>query len=65
VTGVQTCALPISQRLGIAIFTGVPAIMGGGIVYALTHKIKSVAAFVILLYLVVFTFTEIKKKKKI
>jgi hypothetical protein len=54
--------MSIAQRLGIVIFTGVPAIMGGGIVYALTHKVKSVAAFEILLYLAVFAL-YLKNKK--
>ncbi len=48
----QTMA--IARRFGIFIFSGVPAIMGGGIIYALTHRLQSVAAFEILLYLVVF-----------
>jgi hypothetical protein len=52
----------IARKFGIVIFSGVPAIMGGGIVYALTHRIQTVAAYEILLYLVVFGISLATKK---
>lgn len=42
-----------TQKLGILIFTGVPAIMGGGVVFALFGSLLSVIIFEILLYLAV------------
>lgn len=41
----------ISQKMGILIFTGVPAIMGGGIIYGLTHGFKGVIVYEVVLYL--------------
>lgn len=45
-----------TQKLGILIFTGVPAIMGGGIVYALSGGILPVVIYEVLLYLGVGLF---------
>lgn len=46
----------ITQKLGILIFTGVPAIMGGGIVYDFTGSLLSVIIYEVLLYLAVTGF---------
>jgi hypothetical protein len=43
--------MDLAQKFGILIFTGVPAIMGGGIVYGLTHGMLPVAIYEVLLYL--------------
>ena len=45
-----------TQKLGILIFTGVPAIIGGGIVYALFGGLLSIIIFEVLLYLTVGIF---------
>jgi zinc transporter ZupT len=42
----------ISRQLGILIFCGVPAIVGGGIVYAIFGTYPPVAVYEILLLLV-------------
>jgi hypothetical protein len=40
----------VSRKLGILVFHGVPAIIGGGIVYALSHEsYAAVAVFEMLL----------------
>ena len=44
--------MDISRRLGILVFWGVPAIIGGGIVYGLAGSYIPVAVYVVLLYLV-------------
>ncbi len=44
-------AMSISRKLGILVFCGVPAIVGGGIVYALYHSYPAVAAFETILLL--------------
>ena len=42
----------VSRRLGTLVFFGVPAIVGGGIVYALTHgDYTSVAVYEVILYI--------------
>jgi hypothetical protein len=43
--------MSVSRKLGILVFCGVPAIVGGGIVYALTHSYPAVAAFETILLL--------------
>lgn len=48
--------MEITQKLGILIFTGVPAIMGGGILYALSGKLAPVIIFECILYLAVAGF---------
>ena len=44
----------ISRKLGILVFCGVPAIIGGGIVYGLTGSYTPVAIYEVLIYLVAF-----------
>jgi hypothetical protein len=44
--------MDISRKLGILVFFGVPAIIGGGIVYGLAGSYVPVAVYEILLYLV-------------
>jgi hypothetical protein len=44
--------MDISRRLGILVFCGVPAIIGGGIVYGLTGSYIPVVVYEILLYLI-------------
>jgi len=46
----------LAQKLGILIFTGVPAIMGGGVIYGLTHGFIPVIIYEVLLYLAVIVF---------
>ncbi len=41
----------ISRKLGILVFCGVPAIIGGGIVYALAGSYMPVIMYEIILYL--------------
>ncbi len=45
-----------AQKLGILIFTGVPAIMGGGVVYHLFGSTIPVIAYEVILYLAVAVF---------
>lgn len=45
-----------ARKLGILIFTGVPAIMGGGIVYHIFKSIFPIAVYEALLYLAVAVF---------
>lgn len=47
--------MDIAQKIGILIFTGVPAIMGGGIVYGLTDSYTPVIIYEVLLYLAAVT----------
>lgn len=43
--------MTISRKLGILVFCAVPAIVGGGIVYALYHSYPAVAIFETILLL--------------
>ncbi len=44
--------MSVSRRLGILVFFGMPAIVGGGIVFALTHgDYASVAVYEVILYI--------------
>ncbi|MBF0201398.1 MAG: hypothetical protein HQK66_08815 [Desulfamplus sp.] len=49
--------MDISRKLGIMIFTGVPAIMGGGIVYHFFGSYTEVMIFEGLLYFAALGFT--------
>jgi hypothetical protein len=42
----------ISRRLGILVFCGVPAIVGGGILYAVTGGFTAVVIYEIILLLI-------------
>lgn len=42
----------ISRKLGILVFCGVPAIIGGGIVYGIAGSYVPVVIYEVLLYLV-------------
>ena len=42
--------MDISRKLGIMIFTGVPAIMGAGCVWAAFHSWIAIGIFEVLLY---------------
>jgi hypothetical protein len=44
--------MDISRKLGIMVFWGVPAIIGGGIVYGVAGSYLPVAVYEIMLYLV-------------
>lgn len=46
---VQVGEMTISRKLGILVFCGVPAIVGGGIVYAIFGSLTAIAIFEILL----------------
>lgn len=48
--------MDISRKLGILVFCGVPAIIGGGILFGVFHSYVPVAAFEILLLLVAGAF---------
>ncbi len=43
--------MDISRKLGILVFFGVPAIIGGGIIYGILHSYVPVCAYEVLLYL--------------
>lgn len=43
--------MDISRKLGILVFFGVPAIIGGGIVYGIFGNYIAVTAYEIMLYL--------------
>jgi hypothetical protein len=45
--------MDISRKLGILVFSGVPAIIGGGIVYGLAGSAIPVIIYELLLYLAV------------
>ncbi len=42
--------MDISRKIGIMVFTGVPAIMGGGIMWAAFHSWIAIGIFEALLY---------------
>ncbi len=48
--------MDISRKLGILVFFGVPAIIGGGIVYAIFGGLTSVAIYEIILLLIAGVF---------
>jgi len=45
--------MDISRKLGILVFTGVPVIIGGGIVYALFHSFIPVFIYELILLFIV------------
>jgi len=46
----------ISRKLGILVFCGVPAIIGGGIIYGFAHNYVPVAVYEVLLLMVAGAF---------
>lgn len=44
--------MDISRRLGILVFCGVPAIIGGGILYGIFHSYAPVAVYEVMLLFV-------------
>lgn len=48
----------ISRKLGILVFSGVPAIVGGGIVYALFDSYMAVSIYEILLLFAIGSFVS-------
>ena len=50
--------MDISRRLGTLVVFGVPAVIGGGIVYAIFHSYVSVFAYIIILLLVAGGFAS-------
>ncbi len=50
--------MDISRKLGILVFCGVPAIVGGGILFGIFHSYIPVAVFEILLLLVAGAFVS-------
>jgi hypothetical protein len=46
----------LSRKLGILVFCGVPAIIGGGIIFGFTHSYVPVAVYEVLLLLVAGAF---------
>ena len=41
----------VARKLGIVVFTGVPAIIGGGIVYAIFHDLTAIFVYEVILLL--------------
>ena len=39
----------VARKLGILVFTGVPAIIGGGIVYAIFHDLTAILVYEVIL----------------
>jgi hypothetical protein len=50
--------MDVSRKLGILVFFGVPAIIGGGIVYALFHSYISVFIYEVVLLFVAGAFVS-------
>ena len=48
--------MDISRKLGILVFCGVPAIVGGGIIYAIFGSLTAIVIFQILLLFAVGAF---------
>lgn len=48
--------MDISRKIGIMVFTGVPAIIGGGITHHFFHNFTAVVIFEIILYLGALAF---------
>ena len=44
--------MTVSRKLGILVFCGVPAIVGGGIVYAIFDSLTAIAVWEIILFFV-------------
>ena len=42
--------MTVARKLGILVFCGVPAIVGGGIVYAIFGSLMAIAIFELLLF---------------
>jgi hypothetical protein len=43
--------MDVSRRIGILVFFGVPAIIGGGVIYGLTHSYAPVIVYEVFLLL--------------
>ena len=43
--------MDVPRKLGILVFCGVPAIIGGGIIYAIFHSYIPVAIYLVMLFL--------------
>ena len=48
--------MTVARKLGILIFFGVPAIIGGGIVYAIFHDMMAVWIYQVILLLIAGAF---------
>lgn len=48
--------MTVARKLGILIFFGVPAIIGGGVTYAIFHDMTAVWIFQVILLLVAGAF---------
>jgi zinc transporter ZupT len=42
--------MTVARKLGILVFCGVPAIVGGGIVYAIFNSLMAIAIYELLLF---------------
>ncbi len=50
--------MEISRRIGILVFFGVPAIIGGGVIYALLGSLTAMWAYEIMLVLLAGAFVS-------
>ena len=48
--------MTVARKLGILIFCGVPAIIGGGIVYAIFHDLTAILIYEVVLVLAAGAF---------
>ena len=48
--------MSVARKLGILVFSGVPAIIGGGIVYAIFHDLTAILIYEVILLLAVGAF---------
>ena len=56
--GQENMVMDVSRKLGILVFFGVPAIIGGGIVYALFDSYTAMWIWQILLVFIAGTFVS-------
>ena len=50
--------MDVPRKLGILVFCGVPAIIGGGIIYAIFHSYIPVAIYLVMLLFAVGAFAS-------
>jgi len=48
--------MTVARKLGILVFFGVPAIIGGGVMYAIFHDMTAVGIYEVILLLVAGAF---------
>jgi hypothetical protein len=50
--------MDVPRKLGILVFCGVPAIIGGGVIYAIFHSYIPVAIYLVMLLFAVGAFAS-------